>query len=166
MNSFFDKILETALLKNANILIPEFKDLRIKEATRKLKNMGLLIPSVNDFTDNEIYYNFLLKQKFTKNWPVEKIKEYVSKPINKALVLLACGQVDGVVAGATCATSEIIRSSIRIIGIKKESKWVSSTFFMVSPCKKKVYTFADCAVIPEPNSQQIAYIATDAYKFH
>jgi len=166
MNSFFDKILATALSKNANILIPEIKDLRIIEATSKLKDMGLLISSVNDFTDNEIYCNFLLKQKFTKNWPIEQIKKYISNPINKALVLLACGQVDGVVAGAACATSEIIRSSIRIIGIKKESKWVSSTFFMVSPCKKNIYTFADCAVIPEPNSEQIAYIASDAYKFH
>ena len=60
MNSFFDKILETALSKNANILIPEIKDLRIKEATRKLKDMGLLISSVKDFTDNEIYMH--LKQ--------------------------------------------------------------------------------------------------------
>jgi len=166
MNSFFEKILETAQSKNANILIPEFNDPRVKEATRKLKDMGLLISSVNDFTNNDIYYNFLLKQKFTKNWPIEQIRAYISIPINKALVLLACGEVDGVVAGATCATSEIIRASIRIIGIKKESKWVSSTFFMVSPCKKNIYTFADCAVIPEPNSEQIAFIASDAYKFH
>jgi phosphate acetyltransferase len=166
MNSFFDKILEKALSKNANLLLPESKDPRIKEAKKKLKEIGILISSVDDFTEDELYYNYLLKQKFTKNWPLKQIAEYISKPINKALVLLACGEVDGVVAGATCPTSEIIRSSIRIVGIKKESKWVSSTFFMVAPCKKKVYTFADCAVIPEPNSQQIAYIATDAYKFH
>ena len=166
MNSFFDKILEKALSKNANLLLPESKDPRIKEAKRKLKEIGILISSVDDFTEDELYYNYLLKQKFTKNWPLNQIKQYISEPINKALVLLACGEVDGVVAGATCSTSEIIRSSIRIVGIKKESKWVSSTFFMVSPCKKYIYTFADCAVIPEPNSEQIAYIASDAYKFH
>ena len=166
MNSFFDKILEKALSKNANLLLPESKDPRIKQAKKKLKEIGILISSVDDFTEDELYYNYLLKQKFTKNWPLKQITEYISKPINKALVLLACGEVDGVVAGATCPTSEIIRSSIRIVGIKKESKWVSSTFFMVSPCKKNIYTFADCAVIPEPNSEQIAFIASDAYKFH
>jgi len=37
---------------------------------------------------------------------------------------------------------------------------------MISPDGNKAFTFADCGVIPEPDSQQLAVIANDSALFH
>ena len=80
--------------------------------------------------------------------------------------MLACDDVDGVIAGAATPSSEIIRTAIRIIGIQNGTDWVSSIFFLISPDGNCAYTFADCAVIPDPNSQQLVEIAFEAAKMH
>ena len=84
--------------------------------------MGFNIPEVDSFDSNRNkYINFLSNKKFTVNWPHSEILNYLNIPINKALVILACNDVDGVVAGCTVPTSNMIRSAIRIIGITKEN---------------------------------------------
>ena len=82
------------------------------------------------------------------------------------MVMLACDDADGLIAGAEIASSEVIRTAIRIIGINPASRWVSSIFFLISPSGDHAYTFADCAVIPEPDSKQLAGIGHDSAEFH
>ena len=103
--------------------------------------------------------------KFTKNWPLDEIKKYLEIPLNLGMTMVACGDVDGLVAGANNTTSDVIRSAIRIVGIQQNSKWISSIFFMISPNGEKAYTFL-IGVIPEPTSEQLAAIAKDASEFH
>ena len=166
-NTFLNNLLSTAKSKKASILLPEISDSRIKEAIVKLKEKGINIPNINDFDcNNDKYINFLLSKKFSANWPYEELINYLDNPINKALVILACNDVDGVVAGCTVPTSDIIRAAIRIVGVNKNSKWVSSIFILQSPLTSRILTYGDCAVIPEPNSEQLAYIAKDASYFH
>ena len=132
-----------------------------------MKNMGLNIVNLDKFYDNEISYkNNLYKKTFTKNWTENMIEEYYKNTLVKGLLLLDNNDVDCVVAGATVPTSEIIRSSIRIIGMDKESKWVTSIFFMTNPTNNIAYTYSDCGVIPDPNPEQLVSIAYNAAIFH
>ena len=166
-NKYLSNLLSKANQKEASILIPETSDTRVAEAISKLKKNGFNIPNVNDFNENnDKYINFLFDRKFTNNWPENEVLNYFQNPINKAMTILACNDVDGVVCGASVSTATVIRSALRIVGINKSSKWVSSLFFMVSPCQSKLFSYADCAVIPEPNSEQLAYIAKDTSDFH
>ena len=167
MDNFFNQIIPKALLNNASILLPESIDPRVSSAIEKLRKMGFNIPSMNNFNHNiEFYIEYISKRKFTLNWPKEEIVNYLNNPINKALTILACGHVDAVVAGAITSTSDVLRSSLRIVGIDQSSKWISSTFLLISPDGNKILTYADCAVIPEPNSDQLVSIAENAALTH
>lgn len=78
-------------------------------------------------------------------------------------VLVASGRADGVVSGAASTTGDVLRSALRIIGMAPGISTISSVFFMTMPDPKwgedGTMAFADCAVVPNPSSKQLANIA-------
>ena len=79
------------------------------------------------------------------------------------------GQADCFVAGASRTTADVLRAAFWLIGLKAGIKTVSSFFLMVMPGdggKERVFTFADCAVLPDPTPEQLAEIAILAADNH
>ena len=114
----------------------------------------------------EEYVDFLSKKRFALNWNSKSILEYLNDPIVFVATMVATGDAEGMVAGSMNDTSHVIRTSIRVVGIDKDSQWVSSIFFLVSPDGERSFTCSDCGVIPEPTSEQLTEIAKDAAFFH
>ena len=167
MNDIRNNIIERALLKNKKICLPEQSDSRIKIASKKLKKMGFNIIDLEKIKNNsDKYIEIISSKSFSKNWTSEMILDYVKCDFNLSLLALESNDIDCVVAGAVNTTSSVLRSAIRIIGLKKSTKWVSSVFFMLSPDYKKLYTFSDCGVIPDPSSEQLCDIGYQASKLH
>ncbi len=80
--------------------------------------------------------------------------------LRAAVAALSTGLLDGVVAGATASTAEVLRAGLRILGPARSGGTVSGAFYMVLP--GRVLTFADAAVVPRPDAAQLAEIAGDA----
>ena len=167
MNKYRERILNMGKETGARIILPESRDKRVQEAVVELDSLGFQVVRNEDFQDNaDIYLDYLSTLPFTDNWPADNLRQYLTDPLHFAMAIVVCDDADGIIAGVSTTSSEVIRTAIRIVGIHPASKWVSSIFFMISPSGDHAYTFADCAVIPEPNSKQLAVIGGDSAAFH
>ena len=167
MNKYIDRILSLGIKSDAKIIIPEDKDFRVKQALVELQKLGFeLVKSKEMLHHKDKYLEYINSLAFTKNWPKNNLVEYLDNPLNFSMSMVACNDADCLIAGAITPSSEVIRAAIRVIGIKPKVNCVSSIFLMISPDGKRAFTFADCAVIPEPDSNQLVSIASESADFH
>lgn len=93
-------------------------------------------------------------------------RKIVTNPNYFGALMLQNGQVDGLVGGATSNSGSILRPLFQLIKPLTGIKSISSCVVLQTPNlhygEKGVFTFADCGVIPNPNVDQLASIATES----
>ena len=179
---FQSLLLKRAKAASKTVVLPESDDERIlkaahivlekgaaniillgleSEISKKAATLGLnlskakvLNPAQNELTDEFAKKIYELRKH--KGVDEAKANALAKDKIYFATMLIHEGIADALVSGATMSTADTIRPALQIIKTKPNVSVVSGAFFMA--LEEEILLFADCAVTPNPNSDELASI--------
>ncbi len=160
--SYDDRILRAAAIvskeKSANLILlgnPDEVQKKAKLLKIKLDKVKIIDPSASEKLQD--YANTLYELRKHKGMTPEEAQKTVLKYEYFGTMMVYKGEADGLVSGAVGTTADTLRPALQIIKTKEGTKYASSFFIMVK--ESKVFFFADCAFIQDPNVEELASIA-------
>ncbi|HWB85511.1 MAG TPA: phosphate acetyltransferase [Bryobacteraceae bacterium] len=173
-------LIERARKLKKTIVFPEGSDPRVAEAAARLAREGIAKPvligpkpadapegvTYADPTNPQLlnkYAAIFHERRRAKGITQMEALAIAKRPLYFANLMVSAGDADGSVGGAANSTAETVRSAIYCIGADLRARLVSSLYVMAladrSLAHNGLIVFADCSIVVEPTSVQLADIA-------
>ncbi len=110
----------------------------------------------------EKYVPSMVERRKSRGLTPEDAEKQLQDTVVLGTMMLADGDVDGLVSGAVHTTANTIRPAFQLIKTHPDAGMASSVFFMLLP--ENVLVYGDCAINPNPNAEQLATIAIQSAK--
>jgi phosphate acetyltransferase len=177
---FMAGLIDRARRSKKKIVFPEGSDPRVQCAAARLAQQGILqpiliAPAPKSAVDGVTYIDsassplaskyaaIYYERRRAKGITQLEAAEIARRPLYFAALMVAAGDADGSVGGAVNTTAETVRASLHAVGARPGVRVVSSAYIMAvhdqSFGHKGLLAFADCAIVIEPTSSQLAEIA-------
>lgn len=147
----FKKFVEKSSGIKSKIIYDEINDPRIKQAVLRLNDNNF--NPVIIWTKNDLENNFWNKLSNIEHISIENEEN----PTISAAKLLANNNVDWLISGAINPTSNTLRALIKNVWMKDWVRRIS--WYLLLSTNKWLILVADCAIQPNPNSEELAEIA-------
>lgn len=147
------------------ILIGDPKEIKAMAAELKLSNIDrATIVNPADEAVIDRYAPLYYELRRSKGIVMEEARLTTHNPLYLGCLMVKAGDADGQVAGAMNTTGNVLRAAFQVIKTQPGIDVVSGAFLMLLPeglnyGTDGILIFADCAVVPEPDSVQLAQIA-------
>ncbi len=174
-SAFITDIIEKAKANPRTIVLPEGADERVTEAARQVVAEGIAkvvvlgnetaaeragegVTVINPETSEKLdeYAAAFYELRKHKGLTLEQAKEALKQVNYFGMMMVQCGDADGLVSGAAHSTADTVRPALQII----KGSFVSSVFFMC--VQNTTYVFSDCALVENPDADQLAQIAVSS----
>ena len=191
-----DKLIEKAKQTKKTICLPETDDIRVLKAANiassfaniilignekvinelaninnlNLNNIKIINPETSELTNILIEKFYEIRKH--KGLTLEQAREIITNDyLYFGDMLVYADYADGLVAGATHSSSDVLRAALQTVKTAPNSKIVSSFFLMEFENKNLgnngVFVFSDCGMIQNPTSEElvnIAYSSAETFK--
>ncbi|HEY4101298.1 MAG TPA: phosphate acyltransferase [Gemmatimonadales bacterium] len=166
--TFRDTLRARAAGLRARIVLPEGADPRIRHAADELSRLAIAEPILvgpgllEPAADPRIG---LIGERLRSRRPAAvrdgvHALDLAADPVRFGVGLVAIGEADGCVAGATTPTADVIRATLWLIGLAPGVHSLSAAMYL--GLGDRVLTYTDVAVVPQPSAEELAQAARAA----
>ncbi|MCX6828407.1 MAG: phosphate acetyltransferase [candidate division Zixibacteria bacterium] len=187
--NILDIIKEKARAKSRRVVLPEGTEPRVVKAAKaiveqkiagvtllgnkdeiarlaKAEGLNLELVRVIDPKNSELLPSFaaeFYELRKAKGISEREAEETMKNYLFFGAMMVRRDMADGSVAGSINTTGDVLRAGIQVIGLAPGIKTVSGAFMMTVPKYRdtinKIFMYADSAVVPNPDPEQLASIA-------